>query len=65
MADAIDIMKEVVRTVLREEIKIEIEHDLDTIPGGEQEITTKVYIMLNGDVIHEAEASEIIGHEEY
>ena len=57
-------VKSIVRTVLRKELSIEIEHEVEVIPGGEQEITTEVTVMLNGDVITKSKASEIIGYEE-
>ena len=58
-------VRSIVRTVLKKELSIEVEHEVETIPGGEQEITTEVTVMLNGDVIAKSKASEIIGYEEY
>lgn len=71
MADSIDIMKEVVRTVLREEpdliktiltecLSVEVDQSLTEQPNGDIQIETDVTLEMDGDEIYSSSDSVTI-----
>ena len=76
MADAIDIMKDVVRRVINEEpelildiiknsLSLEVHHDVNELQTGEFKVDTEIVVELDEQEIYSTEDTFTVGHGNY